>query len=36
MKKLITFSNLTTGTTVNVRTGEVRKVDAPPLLQKTN
>ena len=34
MKKLITFSNLTTGTAVNLRTGEVRKVDAPPFSKK--
>lgn len=34
MKKLITLSNLTTGTTVNVRTGEVRKVDARPFSKK--
>jgi len=34
MKKLITLSNLTTGTTVNCRTGEVRKVDARPFSKK--
>jgi len=34
MKKLITLSNLTTGTTVNVKTGKVRKVGARPFSKK--
>lgn len=34
MKKLITLSNLTTGTTVNVETGEVRKVGARSFSKK--